>query len=455
MAAYISEAIEVWLFGGNRSGKSELVCAVLAQFAQGIHPVRSAHRKPPVFIRHCATDWQHGVGTLLKKYQHLIPRTWLRGQSWSDAWKESQKAMSFANGSVITFRAFEQEVNKFGADDLDAVGQDEHGPEPYYIENKMRLADRNGFFMAAMTPEFGITWEEQHVTEPPGGMKVEHYFLATANNPHLSREGIAQVEATIRDPKLADAKLRGLFVPLTGLVIPAYNPRLSIIADRPLHDNASRVFCIDLHTKAPSAALWGAWEPSEGRDGFDFVVYRTIKAASTVDGWKRTISAKSAGEKINLWLGDESERETGAAGIWGQDSIIKAFNEPSDDCSIVLPIQQVEKGPGSFDAGIFKLRDWFGPDKTGKPRIFIMESCNSGVEYINGKPCGSLPWELKRYSFKKEQKADEETLRENVRKVNDHFIDCVRYLVNVGPVSAGSVHRGPIIVRSTRGVEKV
>jgi len=450
--AYVSDADEVWCFGGNRSGKSELVCTVLAQFAWGVHPIRSEIKKPPVFIRHCATDWQHGVGTLLKKYQQLIPRAWIKKHSWSDAWKESQKALSFENGSVITFRAFEQDVNKFGADDLDAVGQDEHGPEPYYIENKMRLADRNGFLMAAMTPEFGITWEEEHVTNPPEGLKVEHFFFATADNPHLSKKGVAQVQATIRDPKLADAKLKGLFVPLTGLVIPSWNHRLSIIPDRPLHEQAVRVFCIDCHLKTPSAALWGAWEPSEGRDGFDFVVYRTMKRLATVNEWKQAIVAIESGEKIESRLGDESERDTGVTGIYDQTSILAAFNRGDDNCSIILPIQQVPKPAGSFEGGVLKLRDWCAPDKTGQPRIKVFESCNHGVEYINGKPCGSLPWELKRYSFKKEQKADEETLREKVRKVDDHLIDCVRYLIMQGPVAVHDDQSGPIIIRGSKRV---
>jgi hypothetical protein len=412
----------------------------MAQFAQGIHPTRSKKKAPPVKIRHVGTDWAHGIETiLLPKYKHLIPRAWLYGGSWTKAWSEKKKTFKFANGSQISFRAWEQEKDKHGGDDLDAIGLDEHGAQEKYQENAMRLIDRDGFLMAAMTPELGVTWEEDHVLEPPEKLNIEHYFFDTEHNPHLSKRGVEKIKAGIKDPQVADAKLRGQFVPLTGRVIPSWNPKLSVIPDDPESiRTCPRVFCIDLHTKTPSAALWAAWRPSQGRDGFDFVIYRTAKRAYTVNEWKQYIVKASAGEKVSLWLGDESERETGARGIWNQDSIIAAFNSRDDDCDIVLPIQQVEKGPGSFEAGIFKLRDWFQPDKTGKPRIFVFESCNYGIEYINGKPCGSLPWELKRYSFKKEQKADEETLREKVRKVNDHLIDDTRYLITAGPIMTTS-----------------
>ena len=59
------------------------------------------------------------------------------------------------------------------------------------------------------------------------------------------------------------------------------------------------------------------------------------------------------------------------------------------------------------------------------------------TERINGKVCGSLPWEMGRYQYKREQKADEETLREKVRKVNDHLIDDLRYIAMVGAPGTG------------------
>lgn len=431
---YYSDADEVWLLGGNRSGKTECVCAVMAQFAQGVHPVRSLYQKPPVKIRHCATDWMHGVeGILLNKYKALIPEAWLVGDSWSDAWSAALHGFRFKNDSYISFRTFEQEKNKFGGEDLDAIAQDEIGPEGHYIENRARLVDRRGFFMAAMTPEDGITWEQEHVENPPPGLRIEHFYLAMDANPHLSEEGKAQLKASIKDPVLAEAKLLGHFVVLSGRVIPTYDAPKTIIPDPQF--KGSRVFCIDLHTKAPSAALWASWEPCEDREGFEFVVYRTHKACMTVPEWKEYIATKSAGEKINLWLGDESERETGTPGIYGQDSIIQAFNVADEKTNIRIPLVQVEKGPGSFDAGIMRLRDAFQPDTTKRPRILICESCNYGVPYIGGKPAGSLPWELKRYAFKPETAIDAQGLREKVRKIHDHFIDDVRYLYMVGPMS--------------------
>lgn len=430
---------ERWIFGGNRSGKTEAGVADCLWLCLGQHPIRSEHQVPPVKIRYCAPQWRETiVDVVLKKFKEMTPHNTLRGGSWDKAWSEALHTLTFKNGSEIKFKSFEEKLNTFGGANLDAVYQDEHGPESYYKENRARLVDRDGYFVSTMTPEEGVTWEEDNVEDPPEGLTVDHWFFWTQKNPYLSKEGIRKFAAAIKDPILREAKMKGLFVPLTGRVIASYNKNISIIPDRPLHPNAYRVFCIDLHTKTPSAAMWAAWEPSKGREGFELVVYRTAKMAYTVPQWKQFIQAQTGAEKIGYWFGDESERETGVKNIYDKDSIIAEFNKESDDCSIVIPIQPVSKGPGSFDAGIFKLRDMFMPDLTGRPRVFIFESCNYGIAHINGKACGSLPWELKRYSYKKERKADEESLREKVRKINDHLIDDLRYISMAGPMHVGT-----------------
>lgn len=425
---HYSVADERWIFGGNRSGKTEAGVADAIWFAVGEHPVRSITRKPPVKIRHTAPKWREGiVGTILRKYKEMVPRDYLRGSSWSDAWSEKDHTLYYADrfGSFVNFKSCEEDLDTFGGVDLDMIHQDEHTPEAYYKENRARLTDRNGFLIATMTPELGVTWEEDHVLAPPDGLTVDHWFFDMMKNPYLDPEGVRKFIASIRDESLLDVKLHGHFVPLTGRVIPQWNPDIHVIPDRPLHPDAYRVFCIDCHLKTPSAAMWAAWEPDD-LFGTRVIVYRTAKKLYTVPEWKDYIRKKSAGEVINSWMGDETEREETGANIYGKESIIAEFNKGVDR----LPIEQVEKGPGSFDAGIWKLRQWLGVDPVNhRCRVYVFESCRYQAELINGKPAFSLPDEMRRYSFKKEQKADEESLRENVRKVNDHLIDDLRYIV--------------------------
>ena len=58
---------------------------------------------------------------------------------------------------------------------------------------------------------------------------------------------------------------------------------------------------------------------------------------------------------------------------------------------------------------------------TPKPRLYIMYSCPKTNK------------QMLRYQYKEETKADEQTFREQVRKVDDDFLDCLRYIVMSGP----------------------
>ena len=422
-----SEADERWGFGGNRGCKTETIVQDGDMFCRGVHPVRSERRQPPVKIRFCAPKWRDGVeGVLLVKFKEVVQRDQLRGGSWQRAWVEKEHKLHYANGSWIQFKSFEEDLNTFGGADLDAVYQDEHGPESYYKENRARLADRNGFFCSAMTPEMGVTWEEDHVLDPPDGLTIDHWFFTTYGNPYLSKEGVEKFKASIKDPLLAQAKLQGQFVALSGLVLPQWNLAVHLIPDFTLNPTWPRVVCGDFHHRTPSAVMWATWS-----SGGDVIVYRCIKAKLTVPEWKKRIRAESLNEKITTFLGDEPGAGAGRD-INDKLSIIRQFSS-DEDGEPRLPFMQVNKGPGSFEAGIYLLWDYLSVDAiTGKSRVKVFRSCDHTTEVIDGKPQGSLAWEMKRYQYKSEKKADEETLREQVRLVNDHYCDDLRYIVSYG-----------------------
>lgn len=437
---WVCDADEIWVFGGNRSGKTAFMVNFFDQIARGVHSHRSAKHPPPVKLRLVAPKWGANVeGVLLQKFKEMTPRSALKGGSWRKAWKEKTHTLHYANGSLIQFKSYEEDMDTFDGIDLDGVGHDEHGREAIYDKEKARMLDRGGFFMCAMTPEKGQTWEWDHVQHPPPGLTVDHRFFTPMGNPHLRVEAVKKRLLEIRDEAVREAKIFGRFVALGGMVIPQYNKAIHIVPDRPLHESALRVFCIDMHFRKASAAMWGAWEPIADSDVLKFVVYRIMKEFITIPEWQDVIRVKSTGEKIHNWISDDPDGDQGKD-LNAQSSMSGQLREGKKG----IPVIQVSKPPGSFTAGVMKLRDMFMPDAiTGKPRIEIFESCNYEVRMINGDWCGSLPWELERYQFRKETAADEEMLREHVRKVNDHYIDDLRYLVRLGPNVTVKSSTGP------------
>lgn len=404
------------VFGGNRSGKTEVGVADGLLFALGRHPVRSANRKPPVFIRYCAPKYIDGIkSVILKKIQSLVPRHELKGGSWAEAWSERDRTLSFENGSLIRFFSYEQDINVYGGDDIDAFYMDEHAPEKYFIENVARTVDRNGYGVLTMTPEAGITWEEEKIIEASeGDPQIDYWFFDTYNNPHLSQEGIKELEKLITDERLRDAKLHGRFVALAGLVLPQFNKAIHVIPDRDIDPHWYRQFIIDPHLRKPSYMCWLAWD----RDGHAFV-YREAEFAPSDGGVPELaafIRTKSSGDKIEQWIGDEAMGGDGK-NIFGESSVLVSLR--NQGIPVVGTNQESSK---SFASGINKMRTFLTADPvSGKPRLYWFESCRKGWK------------QTQNYQFRTETKADEEMLREHVRNVEDEGPTCVRYAVMAEP----------------------
>jgi hypothetical protein len=438
-----SDADERWAFGGNRSGKTELAVQDCDMFCRGLHPVRSAIRKPPVKVRYCAPKWRDGIeGVVLLKFKEVCQRHLLRGGSWQKAWSEKEHKLHYANGSTIHFKSGEEDLDTFGGADLDAVYQDERLDRKRFRENKMRLIDRGGFYVSAMTPEMGITWERDHVQMPPEHTSVSHWFFCSYGNPHLNAEALGKMAGDLKDEKLIQAKIYGQFVALGGLVIPQYNPQVHIIPDRPIPAEWYRVFAIDPHHKKPTAMLWAVWTPEN-----DLWVYRCAKEMMTVPELKQFIRAQSAGEKIKLFIGDEAMGGDGL-NIYGQKSVLKQLAEGDDRIPVMPTNQSSDK---TFESGIFKLREMFGVDPmSGEAQIYIFKSCDWPIKYINGQTYGSLPWELERYEYRQDQKADEESFRERVRTVDDDLLSDLRYIAMAGPQDQEESKGGRVVPKGYR-----
>lgn len=431
-----SEADERWIFGGNRASKTESAVYDCLMFVQLIHPVRNVlqNRRGPVAVRYCAPKWRDGIlGVIHKKFKEMCPREWLRGNSWRKAYSVQEAKLYFKTGSTIAFKSGEQDLDTYGGDDLDAVYQDEHMALPYYKENRARLTDRNGYLVSTMTPEKGITWEEDHVTEPPDGLTIDHWFFDQRGNPHLDPDGVRKFIASIKDEDSLEIKVKGRFVAKGGLVLPQWDPRIHMVPDYVLPLEWPRVIIGDFHTRTASAVLWGCWKP----DG-TLVIYRAMKEFFSIPEWKRAIRGASAGEKIAHFGSDEPGSGTAKGkDIHGQETICRQFNKDTDGAG-KIPFVQVNKSSGSFNARIYRLWDMLAVDgMTEKSQIEVFKSCDHSTRTVNGKPLYAIKGEMKRYQFKKESAADEEQLREQVRGVHCHYIDDLGYMVMIGPPRVG------------------
>jgi hypothetical protein len=116
------------------------------------------------------------------------PPSALKGGSFDKGWNGARNILSFACGSSLSFKTYQQDPSTLGGAELKFVGYDEPPPQGHREESRMRLMG-GGFEMFAMTPA-----EEQHGLCPPGDLEA-------AREPgYHGREGL--------DPRQPDAWIR-------------------------------------------------------------------------------------------------------------------------------------------------------------------------------------------------------------------------------------------------------
>ena len=151
-----SAAKNRWIFGGNRSGKSESNIGFdLCSYALGVHPFRKTPENAVIWA--AANTWPL-VGKLLwqEKIKQYIPACQISYPiSWHNKQDEIPAELRFFNGNHIEFKAYEQGRKSFEGRAIDAFYGDEQcksDSEGIWQEIQARLLDKNGFSAQSMTP---------------------------------------------------------------------------------------------------------------------------------------------------------------------------------------------------------------------------------------------------------------------------------------------------------------
>ena len=153
-----------WVFGGNRSGKTECGAVECVYMARGVHPYRK--NKDGVFGWVVSLSQQVQRDVAQKKILHYLDPAWIEEVTMLSGKKGSPSGVIdqirvrnvFGGISVIGFKSCDQGREKFQGASLDFVWFDEEPPEDVYAECRMRVLDRGGDIFGTMTPLKGLTF---------------------------------------------------------------------------------------------------------------------------------------------------------------------------------------------------------------------------------------------------------------------------------------------------------
>ena len=398
-----------WVFGGNRSGKTECGAVEAVWWARGIHPYRTNRDGAEGWVVSLSFEVQRDVAQA-KILRYLDP-DWIEEIVMSSGRKEAPSRgiidymlikNVFGGLSKIAFKSCDQGREKFQGASLDFVWFDEEPPLDIYRECKMRVLDKCGEIWGTMTPLKGLTWVYDEIYMNSGGdPEVWHEHIEWSDNPFLDKREIERVSASLDESELAMRRY-GRFSVSEGAVYREFDPSRDVVEPFDFPKEWQENVSIDPGLRNPLACLFFAvdW------DGVIYVVGEWYEAGREVGYHADKIL--DLADKLDWKRGSDGrlhaliDSAAGQRTLSGSKSVAELFFEHG-----IAVDTRVNK---ELWSGIARVKQYFAE---GRIKIF---SC-----------CDNLIRELKSYWW---------GTGDSPVKKDDHALDALRYFVMSRPQPA-------------------
>lgn len=395
-----------WVFGGNRSGKTECGAVEAIWWCRGIHPYRKNKDNVEGWAVSLSYEVQRDVAQA--KIMKYLPKNWIADISMMSGRKGSAEygiidyiliKNVFGGVSKLSFKSCDQGREKFQGASLDFVWFDEEPPYDIYEECRMRVIDRTGDIWGTMTPLKGLTWVYDIIYLNSGDDdEIWCETMEWADNPFLSKKEINALSKTMSKDTL-ESRRYGHFNSSEGLVYTEFDISKHVIEPFDIPSKWQDCISIDPGLHNPLACLFFAID----YDSNVYVVDEYYKSGKDIDYHASKIFAKA--KELN-WKYDSKGRIYGlidSAANQKTLSSIKSVTELFYDKGIIVN-PCVEK---TLFAGIATVKDYLASNK-----LFIFKNC---VNLIR---------EIKSYWWGK---------GDNPIKKDDHALDALRYYLMSKP----------------------
>ncbi len=362
-----------WVFGGNRSGKSECGAVEVVYMARGIHPYRENRKNVSGWVVSLSKQVQRDV--VQQKILHYLNPAWIEKvvmQSGSEGSPETGIIdfilikNVFGGLSKIGFKSCDQGRDKFQGTSLDFVWFDEEPPFEIYRECQMRVLDRRGDIFGTMTPLKGLSWVYNEIyLNASGSPEIWCEHMQWEDNPFISKEEIALLSQTMSEEELESRKY-GKFTALGGLVYPEFDPNIHVIEPFEVPQEWQDNISIDPGLNNPLSAHFYAVD----YDGNVFVVAEHFEAKKDVAYHAKKI--KALAEKLNWHYAPNGmlsaliDSAASQRTLASQKSVVDLFYEHG-----ILTNPKVNK---DMFSGISTVKRYL-KDGEGKTHLFIFKNC--------------------------------------------------------------------------------
>lgn len=219
---------QVAAFAGNRFGKTtSLVACCLREVldAEDLPPhLRPSKRyaAPTQGWVLCPTE-DKIFDTFKPAFERWTPPGAFKGGNWGKAFNGARMELTFKNESTIAFKTYKQDPSTLGSASLHFVGYDEPPPKTHRSECKMRLVDKKGFEMFAMTPiRANTSWIRRDLWRKREAPNLTVVKASIHDNPFLDAEAIEEALG-VHSELERKAREYGDFMDLGGMIFPDFD----------------------------------------------------------------------------------------------------------------------------------------------------------------------------------------------------------------------------------------
>ncbi len=365
-----------WVFGGNRTGKTECGAVETIWLALGIHPYKNNRKQVECWVVSLSYRVQKEVAQA--KILKYLPKNCIVDIIMQSGKKDYPETgiiecivlkNKFGNISKIWFKSCEEGREKFQGTSLDFVWFDEEPPEDIYHECMMRVLDKEGEIFGTMTPLKGFTYIYNEIYLNQNNDDETFYiFISWQDNPYLSGAEIKRLSSMLSKDEIESRQFGHFNAIDCGLIYNEFDTNLHVIQPFKVPFDWQDTLSIDPGLNNPLACHWYA----KDYDGNIYVVAEHFAQNKTVEehseiiknisnnlGWK-----KGRNGMIEALIDSAANQRTLAS----KKSVTELFYDNG-----ILANPNVNKDVLS---GISKVKTYL-KSIDGKTKLFIFSSCTN------------------------------------------------------------------------------
>ncbi len=363
-----------WLFGGNRTGKTECGAVETIWLSLGIHPYKNNKNSTDCWVVSLSNRVQKEVAQA--KILKYLPRNSIEEIVMSEGKRSNPEngvieciivKNIFGNQSRIWFKSCEEGRDKFQGASLDFVWFDEEPPQDIYCECKMRVLDRCGEIFGTMTPLKGFTYIYDEIyLNNKNDDEIYCLFVSWEDNPYLKLSEIERLSKTMSEDEIESRKF-GRFSSIDcGLIYNEFDINVNVVEPFNIPKEWQDNISIDPGLSNPLSCHWYArdYDDNVYVIAEHFAENKTIEFHSNrIKEISKSLNWKTKSNGMVEALIDSAANQRTLA---SQKSVSELF---FDNGILVNP--NVNKDVLS---GISKVKTYL-KNITGKSKLFIFSNC--------------------------------------------------------------------------------